>query len=125
MTNSPKPLGSPENPVRIGTRASLLATTQTGTVTRFLEEAGLATETIHPIYAVTDEESVYQKLNMLWGIYPILNELPKLKLSAIIEDCNEICQAYKIANKGDVIIITNASRYNEVDTDFIKLHVVK
>lgn len=78
-----------------------------------------------PIYAVTDEESVYQKLNMLWGIYPILNELPKLKLSAIIEDCNEICQAYKIANKGDVIIITNASRYNEVDTDFIKLHVVK
>ena len=40
-------LGSPETPATIGTRASALATTQTGMVARMLTEAGLAVRTSH------------------------------------------------------------------------------
>lgn len=63
MTSAP--LGTPANPVRIGTRASLLATTQTGTVTRFLEEAGLATETIH---ITTEGDTSRASLSSLGGV---------------------------------------------------------
>lgn len=40
-------LGTPEAPATIGTRASALATTQTGMVARMLAEAGLAVRTSH------------------------------------------------------------------------------
>lgn len=78
-----------------------------------------------PIIAITDNKEVYQKLNMLWGIYPVLSALPQLQLNAIINMCNEVAKNEGFANENDVIIIANASRYNEIDTDFIKLHVVK
>lgn len=64
-THSSIPLGSPENPVRIGTRASTLATTQTATVTRFLEEAGLATQTIH---ITTEGDTSRASLSSLGGV---------------------------------------------------------
>lgn len=78
-----------------------------------------------PIIAITDNPQVYQKLNMYWGIVPVLSKLPKQQLNDIINLCNNIAKKYKIANIDDTIIIANASRYNEIDSDFIKLHLVK
>lgn len=78
-----------------------------------------------PVVAITDNELVYQKLNMLWGIYPIISTLPQLQLNAIINMCNDLVKEEGFANKDDIVIIANASRYNAMDTDFIKLHVVK
>ena len=78
-----------------------------------------------PIIAITDNTQVYQRLNMYWGIVPVLSGLPKQQLNEIIQLCNNTAKEYKIANIGDTIIIANASRYNEIDSDFIKLHLVK
>ncbi len=78
-----------------------------------------------PIIAITDNTQVYQRLNMYWGIVPVLSGLPKQQLNEIIQLCNNTAKEYKIANIGDTIIISNASRYNEIDSDFIKLHLVK
>ena len=78
-----------------------------------------------PIIAITNNENVFQKLNMNWGIYPVLSKLPQLQLNAIINMCNGICKEHGFAKKDDIVVITNASRYNAIDTDFIKLHVVQ
>lgn len=58
------PLGTPERPVRIGTRASELATTQTGMVARALEAAGVATEIIH---ITTEGDTARASLSALGG----------------------------------------------------------
>lgn len=78
-----------------------------------------------PIVAITDNARVFQKLNMYWGIVPVLSKLPKLQLNDMICLCNEIAKKQKIAKTGDTVVIANASRYNEIDSDFIKLHSIK
>lgn len=78
-----------------------------------------------PIIAITDNQRVFQKLNMYWGIVPVFSTLPKQQLNDIISLCDNIAKSQKIANTGDTVIIASASRYNEIDTDFIKLHIVK
>lgn len=57
-------LGTPDNPVRIGTRASELATTQTGMVARALEAAGVATEIVH---ITTEGDTARASLSALGG----------------------------------------------------------
>ncbi|MBR6458601.1 MAG: hydroxymethylbilane synthase [Actinomycetaceae bacterium] len=96
MTNSPKPLGSPENPVRIGTRASLLATTQTGTVTRFLEEAGLATETIH---ITTEGDTSRASLASLGGVGVFA---ARLRAALLDGECDVAVHSAKDLPAGDV-----------------------
>lgn len=63
MMTSPA-LGTPENPVRIGTRASALATTQTGMVARALKAAGLAIEIVH---ITTEGDTARASLSALGG----------------------------------------------------------
>ncbi|MBR5950941.1 MAG: hydroxymethylbilane synthase [Actinomycetaceae bacterium] len=96
MTNSAAPLGSPENPVRIGTRASLLATTQTATVTRFLEEAGLATQTIH---ITTEGDTARASLSTLGGVGVFA---ARLRAALLDGECDVAVHSAKDLPAGDV-----------------------
>lgn len=78
-----------------------------------------------PIVAITDNAKVFQKLNMYRSIVPVYKDLPKQQLNDIICLCNDTAKEEKIAKVGETVIIASASRYNDIDTDFIKLHIVK
>lgn len=96
MIKSSALLGTPENPVRIGTRASLLATTQTGTVTRFLEEAGLATETIH---ITTEGDTSRASLASLGGVGVFA---ARLRAALLDGECDVAVHSAKDLPAGDV-----------------------
>ena len=74
-----------------------------------------------PIIALTDEKSVFNKLALVDNIVPVYNKIPYGNLSDIIQLSKKIVKKLGLANKNDFVIVSSASRNNDIDTDFIKI----
>lgn len=77
-----------------------------------------------PIVAITDEIAVFHKLALVDNVIPIYTKIPYGKISQIIKLSNEIISKLRLANKDDIIIVSSASRTNDIDTDFIKIEKI-
>lgn len=74
-----------------------------------------------PIIALTDNMDVYNKCSLIDNIIPVYSKIPYGNLSEIIKLSNNIVTSLRIAKKGDIFIVSSASRTNDIDTDFIKI----
>lgn len=74
-----------------------------------------------PIIAITDEQQIFHKCALIDNVIPIFAKIPYGKLNQIIKLCKDAVLSQKITKKDDIVIISNASRTNDVDTDFIKI----
>lgn len=74
-----------------------------------------------PIIAITDTKDVYHKLALVDDIIPVFTKIPYGKLSSIIDLSKKIVGSVLPINAGDIIIVSSASRTNDIDTDFIKI----
>lgn len=74
-----------------------------------------------PIIAITDEIDVYNKCSLVNNVIPVFNKIPYGKLSEIIQLSNKVVTSLGIAHKDDIVIVSSASRNNDIDTDFIKI----
>ena len=74
-----------------------------------------------PILAITDIKHVYNKLALVDNVIPVYTKIPYGKLSSIIDLSKKIVPSVLPINNNDIIIVSSASRTNDVDTDFIKI----
>ena len=77
-----------------------------------------------PIVAITDEKSVFNKLALVDNIIPVYNKIPYGNLGDIIQLSKKVVKKLGLASKNDIIIISSASRNNDIDTDFIKIELM-
>lgn len=74
-----------------------------------------------PIVALTDEEQVYHKCSLIDNVIAVLSKIPYGNLGEIIKLSKNVVKKLGIAGTNDIIIISSASRTNDIDTDFIKI----
>ena len=77
-----------------------------------------------PIIAITDEKTVYHRCSLIDNIIPIYSKIPYGRLGQIIKLARDIVTKYRFVHKDDIIIVSSASRTNDIDTDFIKIEKI-
>jgi pyruvate kinase len=78
-----------------------------------------------PILALTTEPKVYTRLNVIWGVTPILIERPVDSVEVLAHRIEEVLQRYELAEPGDQILILGGSPVQMTQgTNFLKIHTV-
>jgi pyruvate kinase len=79
-----------------------------------------------PILALTTEPKVYTRLNVIWGVTPILIERPVDSVEVLAHRIEEVLQRYELAEPGDQILILGGSPVQMTQgTNFLKIHTVE
>jgi pyruvate kinase len=57
-----------------------------------------------PVYAVTHDKETFRRLNLVWGVEPLLT-LPATSTDRIIEESVKVAKVRKLVRKGDKVIV--------------------
>ncbi|MGA1264694.1 MAG: pyruvate kinase alpha/beta domain-containing protein, partial [Prochlorothrix sp.] len=78
-----------------------------------------------PVIALTPNIKVYHRLNLIWGVKPVLLDLTLTSFEEEIEQVEKCLLMRNIAQKGDqVLILGGTPAYRPQSTNFMKLHRV-
>ncbi|MGA1475545.1 MAG: pyruvate kinase [Prochlorothrix sp.] len=76
-----------------------------------------------PVVALTPNIKVYHRLNLIWGVQPVLLDLTLSSFEEEIEQVEKCLVDRKIAKDGDQILILGGTpAYRPQSTNFMKLH---
>ncbi|MBP0030088.1 pyruvate kinase [Roseofilum sp. Guam] len=79
-----------------------------------------------PVVAFTPRDRVYHRLNLVWGVKPMLLENPEDSLEQLIVQINEQLLAKNLAAPGDKILVLGGSPVQKIrGTNFIKIHRIQ
>ncbi|MDB9515733.1 pyruvate kinase [Roseofilum reptotaenium CS-1145] len=79
-----------------------------------------------PVVAFTPRDRVYHRLNLVWGVKPMLLENPEDSLEELIVQINEQLLAKDLAAPGDKILVLGGSPVQKIrGTNFIKIHRIQ
>jgi len=79
-----------------------------------------------PVVAFTPRDRVYHRLNLVWGVKPMLLETPEASLEQLIVQINDRLLANNWATPGDKILILGGSPVQKIrGTNFIKIHRIE
>lgn len=79
-----------------------------------------------PILALTTEPKVYTRLNVIWGVTPILIERPVDSVEVLALRIEEVLHHYALAEPGDQVLILGGSPVQMTQgTNFLKIHTVE
>ncbi|MDJ1175223.1 pyruvate kinase [Roseofilum capinflatum] len=79
-----------------------------------------------PVVAFTPRDRVYHRLNLVWGVKPMLLETPEPSLEQLIVQINDQLLANDLATPGDKILILGGSPVQKIrGTNFIKIHRIE
>lgn len=79
-----------------------------------------------PVVAFTPRDRVYHRLNLVWGVKPMLLENPEASLEQLIGQINARLLAKGWATPGDKILILGGSPVQKIrGTNFIKIHRIE
>jgi pyruvate kinase len=98
--------------------SAIVTATSTGhtaiTVSRFRPQC--------PIIAATCKEEIYQRLALVWGVYPV--RVPDVDNSdGMMQECINAVQTAGIAKDGDIVVLTGGVPVNRPgSTNFLKVH---
>ncbi|MBP3949746.1 pyruvate kinase [Bacillus suaedae] len=100
--------------------AAILSATESGHTARVVSKY----RPLSPIIAVTSSEKVVRKLNLVWGVTPVLG-----KTAASTDEMFESTVDYALQNgsikQGDLVVITAGVPINETGTtNIMKVHVI-
>nr|WP_017711536.1 pyruvate kinase [Prochlorothrix hollandica] len=78
-----------------------------------------------PVIALTPHPKVYHRLNLVWGVKPVLLDLTLTSFEEEIEQVEKCLLMRHLAEKGDqVLILGGTPAYRPQSTNFMKLHRV-
>ncbi|WP_072621459.1 pyruvate kinase [Spirulina major] len=78
-----------------------------------------------PILALTTEPKVYTRLNVIWGVTPILIKGPVDSVEVLAHRIEEVFAQYELAEPGDQVLILGGSPVQMTQgTNFLKIHTV-
>jgi len=75
------------------------------------------------ILAVTADQTVYRRLALEWGVYPLLVDNTPSTDETIARMTEAACEA-KLAHRGQLVVLTMGSRVNGA-SDIMKIHVLE
>lgn len=100
---------------------AIVAFTRSGSTARLLSKAKPSV----PIFAITDRESVCNRLALFWDVFPFFMEFEKNFTEDLLRKLDDMLIDGKLLNPGDKIIITGGLPEMSVGrTNFIRLHQV-
>jgi pyruvate kinase len=76
-----------------------------------------------PIYAITPSRSVCARLNLMWGVRPVLREIDR-QAEDMVAKAESLLQERNAVQAGDVVAIVAGTRSTTGSTNFLRLHVV-
>ncbi|MGD2182027.1 pyruvate kinase [Lusitaniella coriacea] len=79
-----------------------------------------------PVVAFTPEPLTYHRLNLIWGVIPLLIEEPVTSVESLVTAVENILRQRQIARSGDKILILGGSPVQQVrGTNFLKIHTLR
>lgn len=76
-----------------------------------------------PVIALTLDEKVYHRLNLVWGVLPILIDRPVKTFEELVNQAETILRQRNLAESGDrILIMAGIPTENPKGTNFIKIH---
>jgi len=96
------------------------------TTTGYTATLAAAERSKAPVVAFTPRDRVYHRLNLVWGVKPMLLENPEHSLEDLIVQINNQLLENGLAAPGDKILILGGSPVQKIrGTNFIKIHSIK
>lgn len=78
-----------------------------------------------PVVAITPSEKTYHRLNLIWGVIPILIGEQVESFEELIAQANTILHQHSLAETGDkVLIIAGIPTQHPKGSNFLKIHTV-
>ena len=99
---------------------AIFATTRSGYTARIISTDRPAA----PIFALTQEKIVLQKLNLYWGVYPFLVE-NNMEKKEYIQYAEKIIKKDKLGEKGQYIIMLSGLNTENNETNSIFIHKLR
>lgn len=79
-----------------------------------------------PVVALTPNLRVYHRLNLIWGVKPILVDRSLSSFEALIQQTEQCLHRWHLAEPGDYVLILGGIPTNTAQgTNFIKIHKVQ
>jgi pyruvate kinase len=76
-----------------------------------------------PVVALTPNLRVYHRLNLIWGVHPVLVDRSLASFEALMQQTEQCLRQRKLASSGDCILILGGYPTNTPQgTNFIKIH---
>jgi pyruvate kinase len=76
-----------------------------------------------PVVALTPNLRVYHRLNLIWGVHPVLVDRSLASFEALMQQTEHCLRQRKLASSGDCILILGGYPTNTPQgTNFIKIH---
>ncbi|MFH0703189.1 MAG: pyruvate kinase [bacterium] len=100
---------------------AIVAFTRSGFTGKLLSKA----KPTVPIIAISDNEKVCRRLNLFWGIFPLLMDFEESFTEELLKKIDEMLINQTFLKPGDKIIITGGLPYLTVGkTNFLRLHQI-
>ncbi|PSF34549.1 pyruvate kinase [Aphanothece hegewaldii CCALA 016] len=78
-----------------------------------------------PVVAITPVERVYHRLNLVWGIIPVLLDVKVQTFEEIVNIVDSCLKERNLAQFGDKVLITGGIPFGKVkSTNFLKIHTI-
>ncbi len=95
------------------------------TTTGFTSRIAAAERPKAPVIAFTPSLKVYHRLNLVWGVKPLLLENPGDSVEDLIQQMEACLLARNLVRSGDKILILGGSPIQQAKgTNFLKLHAI-
>ena len=79
-----------------------------------------------PVIALTPNRKVYHRLNLIWGVVPVLLEQQFETFEELVEQAQTVLLRRKIADTGDkILIVGGIPTQHARGTNFLKIHTVE
>lgn len=78
-----------------------------------------------PVLALTVEEKVYHRLNLVWGVKPILIDQEPVNFEDLLQQVERVIKGRNLAEKGDrILIMAGIPTGISKGTNFLKIHIL-
>lgn len=98
---------------------AIVVYTDTGTTARLISKYRPEC----PIYALTPSQPVCARLNLMWGVHPVLCGIHRETEDMVVK-AEGLLRERNAAKQGDVVAIVAGTRSTTGSTNFMRLHVV-
>jgi pyruvate kinase len=93
--------------------------TETGTTARLISKYRPQC----PIYALASNPTVCARMNLMWGVHPVLCDVAP-QVENMVAEAEALLRQRHAAGKDDVIAVVAGTRSTSGSTNFMRLHVV-
>jgi len=76
-----------------------------------------------PIYAFSPSRAIYNRMSLIWGVYPLLIN-PVNDAEKLIAEAEKMAVARKLVGNNDLVIIVTGLALTKGSTNLIKLHTI-